>query len=119
MAVIVLALPFSFFLYPSSPCFVASLYTGRPFWVLHDFLCAKLASPDDIGKYRDAISGESSNGCSANFLLKFLAVVILWGLLFIAQRKVYTQIGNADEVKKSSFAGDGLKKKSLPLLGVR
>ena len=79
------------FLYPSSPCFVACLYTGIPFWVLHDFLCAKLASPDDIGKYRDAISGESSNGCSANFLLKFLAVVILWGLLFIAQRKVYTR----------------------------
>ena len=57
-------------------------------WVLYDFLCAKLASPDDIGKYRDAISGENSNGCSANFLLKFLAVVICLGLLFYAQRKV-------------------------------
>ena len=97
---IVLALPFSFFLYPSSPCFVASLYTGRPFWVLHDFLCAKLASPDDIGKYRDAISGESSIGCSANFLLKFLAVVIFCGLALIRTKKSLYPIGNADGKKK-------------------
>ena len=39
-------------------------------------------------KYHDAISEESSNGCAANFHLKFLAVVIFWDLLFIAQRKV-------------------------------
>ena len=77
--------------YPSVTCYVAIVSFGIANRVIFDFLCAKVASPDDIGKYRDAISGESSNGCSANFLLKFLAVVILWGLLFIAQRKVYTR----------------------------
>ena len=41
------------------------------------------------------------------------------GLALYRAKKSLYPIGNADEVKKSSFAGDGLKKKSLPLLGVR
>ena len=38
-------------------------------------------------KYHDAISEDNSNGCSADYPLKFLALVICLGLLFYAQRK--------------------------------
>ena len=39
------------------------------------------------------------------------------GLALYRAKKSLYPIGNADEVKKSSFAGDGLKKKSLPTPG--
>lgn len=38
----------------------------------------------------------------------------LWGLAFLRTKKSLNPIGNADEGKKSSFAGDGLKKKVCP-----